>query len=1054
MLTGNGMSVASISSDLCAALRPIPVIVAVVLLFAGQAGADWLNDWQLTQNTYVSRTSPNHARCVATDSSGGVHVVWTEFYGYGSDVYYSRLDSTGWSAPKRLNEETGYAAEGPSIAIGSAGEIHVVWYIRFGSGMYEEAAVLYRRFDGSSWDWPEWLWNVRDGTPSPCVVCTPGNDIRILFTEKINEYSVLFITDLAYQSDEVLAWQLSEITSVSADAGSDGSLHVVWREETEDTAKIFYISRYTEEWSEPEQLVSSLSDMGDPSIAASGGTVVHVVWAEQSEDRSQVFYKARQGSSWNTQEPLTDTEGHPKAPVVSIDTSGDAHVAWMDDRDGNWNVYYTRQEGASWLDTQRITDTTSNSEDPGLAVDSYGHVNVVWSDDRTGNYEIFWKKWFDGTLPALDLVAADPASAFSGDSLDALSLSGEAFVAPVLVWMEMEGEPTLYPTDIKVLSADTIQCRLDLYLAHHGYRDVIVMNPDGRCDTLRAGFRVTPFPKPQATSIEPAAGETGLGVQITGLGEANFVSPVSVWFERAGEDRLDAMNINVLSPDSLSFALSLGGVSQGTWDMIVENPDGRRDTLLNAFEVVAGRWSEDCRLTDNRHGSMTGYTHSRAVATDGQGHVHVVWYDNRSGHNEVYYKMFDGTHWSPDLVLTLDDWRSAHPAIAVGPDGSVHIAWHDRRDESRSEPYYLSEIYYKELTPSGWGPDVRITEAAGESREPSIAVDKRGNVHVVWYDNRRPNRWQIFYRCLDGEEWKDEVPLTQAPGSHELPSVAVDDSFNVHVVWHGSFDDPPGNEHIYYSRFDETRWFGPTKVNQGNEIGQAPTVAAVGNSVHFTWHDACFGDSCAIHHRAIQGDDWLVEEILTAAQYPSKNATVAVDNVGHVHVVWQDEHDGSQEIYYKLHDGIGWQPDIRLTATGSLSRKPSLAVSDAGRVHVVWHDDRDNNWEIYYKSKAPDSEPPPVPLALLTIRSVAPNPTFGSSTVWLQAERSGRVDLSLYDVMGRLVWKTDIVAQPPGVHPIVWPGVDSKDREVAPGIYFARAESRSGKASAKIIVLK
>lgn len=71
-----------------------------------------------------------------------------------------------------------------------------------------------------------------------------------------------------------------------------------------------------------------------------------------------------------------------------------------------------------------------------------------------------------------------------------------------------------------------------------------------------------------------------------------------------------------------------------------------------------------------------------------------------------------------------------------------------------------------------------------------------------------------------------------------------------------------------------------------------------------------------------------------------------------VHVVWFDDRDLNQEIYYKrsTDGGLSWGPDIRLTNAADWSYSPSIVVSGS-TVHVVWSDFRNSSviLEIYYK---------------------------------------------------------------------------------------------------------
>lgn len=73
----------------------------------------------------------------------------------------------------------------------------------------------------------------------------------------------------------------------------------------------------------------------------------------------------------------------------------------------------------------------------------------------------------------------------------------------------------------------------------------------------------------------------------------------------------------------------------------------------------------------------------------------------------------------------------------VDGDGNVHVAWYDSCDYGSSGNEL--GIYYKVKDASGdtWSLTVAVsTDRAGSSHIPSLAVDREGNVHVVWCNAR------------------------------------------------------------------------------------------------------------------------------------------------------------------------------------------------------------------------------------------------------------------------------------------------------------------------------
>jgi len=83
----------------------------------------------------------------------------------------------------------------------------------------------------------------------------------------------------------------------------------------------------------------------------------------------------------------------------------------------------------------------------------------------------------------------------------------------------------------------------------------------------------------------------------------------------------------------------------------------------------------------------------------------------------------------------------------------------------------------------------------------------------------------------------------------------------------------------------------------------------------------------------------------------SRNAAIAVEASGKIHVVWQDDTSGNYEIYHKKSPdgGLTWTTSKRLTFTSGLSGSPAIAVDASLNLHVVWQDDTSGNYEIYHK---------------------------------------------------------------------------------------------------------
>ncbi len=372
--------------------------------------------------------------------------------------------------------------------------------------------------------------------------------------------------------------------------------------------------------------------------------------------------------------------------------------------------------------------------------------------------------------------------------------------------------------------------------------------------------------------------------------------------------------------------------------------------IMFTANVMQAQWQSDFRLTNDPAGSWTSGNPSSTnnvwcIAANGST-LHVVWYDYRdgTGTGEIYYKgsTDGGITWGTDTRLTNDPAVSVNPSVTVS--GSiVHIVWQDERDGN-------PEIYYKNSTDGGitWSADTRLTNDVANSWNPSVAVFG-SVVHIVWQDYRDGN-YEIYYKhSTDGGiTWSVDTRLTNDAAYSSIPVVVVSGSI-AHIAWRDNRD---GNDEIYYKHSTDggITWSADTRLTNDAANSEYPSIAVSGSLVHVVWNDTRDGNYEVYYKNSTDGGNtWSTDTRLTNDPAGSLHTSVVACSSG-VHVVWYDNRDGNDEIYYKnsTDGGITWSADTRLTNDASYSWFPSIAISASG-VHVVWTDERDGNDEIYYK---------------------------------------------------------------------------------------------------------
>ncbi|HEY3250984.1 MAG TPA: T9SS type A sorting domain-containing protein [Ignavibacteria bacterium] len=473
---------------------------------------------------------------------------------------------------------------------------------------------------------------------------------------------------------------------------------------------------------------------------------------------------------------------------------------------------------------------------------------------------------------------------------------------------------------------------------------------------------------------------------------------------------------------------------------------------LLGIKISYAQWEPDVRLTMDTNSSETPFNNSSSIAASNNV-VHIVWFDNRSGNYEIYYKrsVNAGISWGPDVRLTNDGAESRYPYIALSGQ-LVHVVWRDKRNAPLDSNY---EIYYKKSTDGGtsWGPDIRLTNDPAGCLPPSIAV-LGSTLHVVWTDERNRN-FDIYYKRStdDGTNWGPDVRLTNNPSFSMLPSVTVSTSA-LHIVWHDNRD---GNNEIYYLRSTDggSSWDTASRLTNSPWESRYASISSSGQDCHLVWNDLRTG-SWEVFYKCSTDDgiSWSADTLLSGGPQFSEFPTIlSSDQI--LHVVWFDIRDNNWEIYYKpsYYGGTFWEEDTRLTYGAGISWFPSVAVSGP-ILHVVWSDERSGNYEIYYKRDSTGNlvgknNANTVLPKEFKLGQNYPNPFNPVTHFEFQISKSGFVSIIIYDELGREVTVLLNREVSPGTYETEWDASNYSS-----GVYYYKLIAKDFSETKKMVLIK
>ncbi len=263
--------------------------------------------------------------------------------------------------------------------------------------------------------------------------------------------------------------------------------------------------------------------------------------------------------------------------------------------------------------------------------------------------------------------------------------------------------------------------------------------------------------------------------------------------------------------------------------------------------------------------------------------------------------------WETDKQITLGDsdhsWR---PEGATNSEGDIFIVIDDDRGGNFN-------IYLKKSTSHGtiFNPDKPLTTESSNEFYPSIAIDSSDVIHVVYYTTEfgSSNREIMYLRsATNGTTWDDAVRLTNAYGDSRVPDIAIGPDDTVHVAW---FDDRTTGEGFYYKQ----------SVDGGDNWSSDLKIA--NNPYYNEWPPPC----------------------------------IEVGNNGTIHVVWEKWVVSGPyligfDVYYckSETDGASFEPMVNLTpGSGGWDYAVRLAVDPAGNPYAVYHHATSSSYDIYCK---------------------------------------------------------------------------------------------------------
>jgi len=356
--------------------------------------------------------------------------------------------------------------------------------------------------------------------------------------------------------------------------------------------------------------------------------------------------------------PIADFTGTPISGSASLtvqftDTSTNAPTAWFWDFENDGTI-------------------DSAEKNPVHTYASEGAYTVTLTATNAGGSSTETKA---GYITVTDTSLIPPVADFTGTPA-----SG---IAPLTVQFtdSSTNNPTAWAWDFGDGSISILQSPTHTYVTADTYIvSLIAENEAGSHSISKANYISVTSPAPTVTGITPNTGESGSTISITSLAGTHFQTGANVKLSKSGESDITASSVTFVDVSHITCAFDLTGAVDGSWNVVVTNPDGQYGMFSGGFTVTMPPiYDPEPDLKDELDHWITtgdvgvvndpvqgeviqltnGGTISRTLSTIGYSNIQISFslaaINLKQKGDAVVVEWFDGTSWHELLQIKNDD---------------------------------------------------------------------------------------------------------------------------------------------------------------------------------------------------------------------------------------------------------------------------------------------------------------------------------------------------------------------------------------------------------------
>ena len=363
-----------------------------------------------------------------------------------------------------------------------------------------------------------------------------------------------------------------------------------------------------------------------------------------------------------------------------------------------------------------------------------------------------------------------------------------------------------YDPTTRIVTWDGIDSRADTVFVR-----VVPLKPNGKPDTIRMAWESGHLDADLGSYTLPdwgPPGEYALKFESRQYRQSDQqILNRSVWYQKIKNLALWCDPVIIKTPCTHIKALSLAVDPNQRWHAVYRDTGGSYERIMyiNSNDFMNPVPLITASNTDNS-------LRYPSIAIDGNGTLHVLYVLEKESEDWLMYVKYDSSGWSNPIRIAIPLSNIKALSVTAGLDG----IWHAIYREVFEDGERINHICSTNFTPLA----LVITNYSGESlRYPSIAIDEKGTIHVMYDHQYATGEHHLMYMKKYNEIWTDPNEIAIPSTDIKALSLCADAYGTWHAIYRSSQEDTESLLYINSTNFTE-----PIRLLQSENSLRYPSI--------------------------------------------------------------------------------------------------------------------------------------------------------------------------------------------------------------------------------------